>query len=80
MQEKIKIYSTPSCPVCTVLKMFLKEHNIDFQDIDVSKDEKVKGEIIKKSGKIEVPMIEIDDKIVVGFDRKEICRLLNIKE
>jgi len=80
MKEKIKIYSTPTCSACYVLKMFLKEHNIDFQEIDVSQDEKAREEIIERSGKIEVPIIEIDDEIVVGFDKKEICRLLNIKE
>ncbi len=58
---------------------FLKEHNIEFEEIDVSKDEKARDEMIKKSGRLEAPIIEIDGQIVVGFDKEKICQLLNIK-
>jgi len=46
----------------------------------VSKDEKAREEMIKKSGALEVPIVEIDGQIVVGFDKEKICKLLNIKE
>jgi glutaredoxin-like YruB-family protein len=62
------------------LKEFLKKHNIEFEDIDVSEDEKALEEMIKKSGQMGVPVIEIDGEIVVGFDKEKICKLLNIKE
>ena len=76
----VKVYSTPSCPYCFTLMEFLKEHNIEFEEIDVSRDEKTREEMIKKAGKMEVPVIEIDGQIVVGFDKEKICKLLNIKE
>jgi len=76
----VKIYTTPICPYCYTLKEFLKEHNIEFVEIDISKDEKSRDEIAKKTGKLEAPILEIDDEIVVGFDKKKICELLNIKE
>jgi len=76
----VRIFTTPACPFCYALKEFLKEHNIEFEEIDVSKDEKAKEEMIKKTGKMEVPAIEIDRQIVVGFDKKKIVQLLNIKE
>jgi len=59
---------------------FLKEKGIKFEEIDVSKDKKAKEELIKKSGKMEVPVIEIDGQIVVGFDKEKIVKLLNIRE
>jgi len=59
---------------------FLKEKGIEFEEIDVSKDEKARDEMIKKSGRLEAPIIEIDGQIVVGFDKEKICKLLNIKE
>jgi glutaredoxin-like YruB-family protein len=77
---KIRIFSTPSCPYCITLKEFLKHHEIDFEDIDVSKNEKALDEMIKKSGQMGVPVIEIGDQIVVGFDKEKIVNLLNIKE
>jgi len=58
----------------------LREHKIEFEEIDVSKDEKAREEMIKKTGRLEAPIIEIDGQIVVGFDKEKIVKLLNIKE
>jgi len=79
-QSKVHLFVTPSCPYCFTLKEFLKEHNIEFEEIDVSKDEKAREEMIKKTGKLEVPIIEIDGQIVVGFDKEKISKLLGIKD
>lgn len=76
----VKIFSTPSCLYCFTLREFLKEKGIKFEDIDVSKDDKARDEMIKKSGAMEVPIVEIDGEIVVGFDKGKIVKLLNIKE
>lgn len=76
---KIRLFTTPGCPYCYTLKEFLKEHNIEFEDIDVSKDEKAAEEMIKKSEQMGAPVIEIDGEIVVGFDKKRISKLLKIK-
>jgi glutaredoxin len=59
---------------------FLKEKCIEFEEVDVSKDKKAREEMIKKSGRLEVPIVEIDGQIVVGFDKEKICKLLNINE
>ena len=76
----VKIYLTPACPYCFTLKEFLKEKGIEFEEIDVSKDEKARDEMIKKSGSLEAPTLDIDGQIVVGFDKEKICKLLKIKE
>ncbi|PIU47165.1 NrdH-redoxin [bacterium (Candidatus Gribaldobacteria) CG07_land_8_20_14_0_80_33_18] len=75
----VKVYSTPICPYCVVLKKFLGEHNIEFEDVDVSQNEEAAKEIIEKSGQMRVPVIEINGEIVVGFDKEKISTLLNIK-
>ena len=80
MVQKVIIYSTPVCPYCVTLKEFFKKHNIQFEDIDVSKDKETQEEMIKKSGQMGVPVVEIDGEIVVGFDKEKIIKLLNIKE
>jgi len=76
----VKVFSTPNCPYCFTLKEFLKEHNIEFEDIDVSQDKKALNEMVEKSGQMGVPVVDIDGQIVVGFDREKICKLLDIKE
>jgi len=76
----VKVYITPACPYCYTLKEFLKENKIKFIEVDVSQDEKTKEELIKKSGKMEVPVLEVDGQIVAGFDKEKIVKLLKIKE
>jgi len=77
---KVRVFSTQMCPYCVTLKEFLKQRNIEFEDIDVTEDEKAREEMIQKSGQMGVPVVEIDGEIVVGFDKERICELLNIKE
>ncbi len=79
-QPKVRVFSTPMCPYCVTLKEFLRKYNIEFEDIDVSQNKTFLDEMIKKSGQMGVPVIEIDEQIVVGFDKEKICKLLNIKE
>lgn len=69
---KIKVYSTSACPQCHALKDFLKEKGIEFEDIDVSADQEKAREMVEKSGQMGVPVIEINGKIIVGFDREAI--------
>ena len=78
--SKVKIYSTPTCSYCQTLKAFLKEKGIEFEDLDVSQDEKVREEMIKRTGQMGVPVVDIDGEIVIGFDREKIAGLLGIKE
>lgn len=80
LQKRVRVYITPNCPYCFTLKEFLKEHHIVFEEIDVSQDKKALDEMIEKSGSYEVPIIEIDSQIVVGFNKEKINNLLNISE
>lgn len=76
----VKVYSTPTCVYCITLKEFLKEHNIEFEEIDVSKDKTALDEIVKKTGQMGVPVVDIDGQTVIGFDKERISELLGIKE
>jgi glutaredoxin len=60
-------------------KAFFKEHNISYEEKDVSTDEKAVAEMIHKSGQLGVPVIDIDGQIVIGFDKEALSELLNIK-
>lgn len=76
----IKVYSTPTCVYCETLKEYLNDKKISFESIDVSKDQKGLERMIEKSGQMGVPVIEIDNDIIVGFDKAKINKLLDIKE
>jgi len=78
MDKKVKVYSTPTCPFCIRVKQFLKDNNIIFEDIDVSKDQSQAEIMVEKSGQIGVPVLDIDGDIVVGFDKEQIKNLLGL--
>ncbi|MCX8158378.1 MAG: glutathione S-transferase N-terminal domain-containing protein [Candidatus Diapherotrites archaeon] len=75
-EQKVKVYSTPTCPYCILAKEFLKEKKIAFEDVDVSKDRNAALEMIRKSGQTGVPVIEINGKIIVGFNKEAILEAL----
>ena len=73
---KARVYSTPMCPYCTMAKNFLKDNGVEVEDIDVSKDHDAAHEMIEKSGQMGVPVIEINGRIIVGFNREAIEQVL----
>lgn len=74
----VKIYTTPQCIWCKVTKDFFKQKNVKYEEIDVSKNKQASKEMIDKSGQMKVPMIEINGKIIVGFDKPAIEKALKI--
>ncbi len=67
---KVKVYSTQTCPYCNMVKEFLTNKGVEFEDVDVSVNHEAAQEMIKKSGQTGVPQIEINGKIIVGFDKE----------
>lgn len=74
----VKLYSTPTCVYCKTLKAYLGKNKIEFEEIDVSKDEQQLQNMIKRSGQMGVPVVDIDDQIIIGFDKEKIDKLLKI--
>jgi glutaredoxin-like YruB-family protein len=77
---KVKVYSTPTCPWCFKVKDFLAEHNIEFEDINVAENREAAVEMVKKSGQMGVPVIEVGKEIIVGFDEAKLRKVLGIKD
>ncbi len=76
----VKIYSTPTCVYCKTLKGYLEKNGIQFEYIDVAKDEKQLQKMIKDSGQMGVPVVDIDGEIILGFDKAKIDKLLKINQ
>lgn len=72
----VKVYSTPSCPWCTVAKNYLTSKHVQFEDVDVSRNREAAMEMVQKSGQRGVPVLDINGSIVVGFDQATIDMLL----
>ncbi len=76
--KKVKIYSTPTCTYCVALKKFFEKNNVEYEEVDVSDDEEALEKMKEKSGQMGVPVTQIGEDIVVGFEKKKIAKLLEI--
>jgi glutaredoxin-like YruB-family protein len=68
--KKVTLYTTPSCQYCEQAKEYMKENDIDYKYYDVSEDTDRRKEMIEKSGQMGVPVIELGDEMMVGFDEE----------
>ena len=75
----VKVYSTTSCPWCDKVKDFLKKHKIKFSEANVAEDIESAREMIEKTGQMAVPVIEINDVFIIGYDEEKLRELLHIK-
>lgn len=78
-QPRVIVFSTPSCTYCNMAKKYFRENRVKFRDVDVSRDQAAARDMVRRSGQSGVPVIDIDGKIIVGFDRQKINRMLDIK-
>jgi len=79
-EHKVKVYSTSTCPWCKKIKEFLTEKKVKFDDIDVGANQEAANEMVEKSGQMGVPVIDIDGKIIVGFDKEALEKALAWKD
>ncbi|MGE3920693.1 MAG: glutaredoxin 3 [Gammaproteobacteria bacterium] len=65
---EIIIYTKSYCPYCDRAKALLQSKGLSFKEISIEHDEKLREEMIAKSGRKTVPQIFINDQSVGGFD------------
>ncbi|MDA3814760.1 MAG: glutaredoxin family protein [Patescibacteria group bacterium] len=78
--KNVTVFSTPTCVYCIVLKRWLDEKGVSYSEVDVSQDEEAQREMVQKTGQMGVPVLMIDEEVVVGFDRERIAKILNIQD
>ena len=78
-QPRVIVFSTPTCSFFNMAKKYFRERGIRFKDVDVSRDPAAARDMLRRSGQSGVPVIDINGKIVVGFDRPKIDTSLGLK-
>ncbi len=76
--KNVTIYSTPSCHFCHMAKEYFKENNIAYTEHDVASDMEQRKQMVEKSGQMGVPVIQIENDLVVGFNKPVIANLLGL--
>jgi len=77
--KKVKLYTTPYCTYCNLVKNFFNKNKITFTEVDISKDERALNDMVKKSGQMSVPVVEVDSEIIIGFSEAKLKRALGVK-
>jgi glutaredoxin-like YruB-family protein len=77
ISRRVVVYSGPGCPACGTAKAYLRQRGVRFRDIDISHDQHAAERLVRRSGQMAVPQIDIDGHLVVGFDQAKIDRLLS---
>ena len=70
--KKVTVYSTKNCPYCRMAKAFLDKHGVPYEGIDVGEDPDAAKKMIELSGQRGVPVIIVDDEVIVGFDSQRL--------
>ena len=76
--KKVTIYTTPTCHFCHMAKEYFKQNNIVYEEFDVAGDMEKRKEMMEKSGQLGVPVILVDNQVVVGFDKPKLAQFLGI--
>jgi glutaredoxin 3 len=76
--HRVIVFSTPTCVWCTRAKTYLKAQGVPFRDVDVSRDPAAARDLVRRTGQMGVPVIEIDGRPIVGFDQAKIESALGL--
>ncbi len=77
-QHNVRVYVTDTCPWCTRVKSYLRQNNVSFREVNVSHNESAAREMVRRSGQQGVPQVDIDGRMIVGFDKGRIDSLLGL--
>lgn len=74
--KTVTIYSTPTCHFCHAAKEYFDENKIEYTDFNVAEDAEKRKEMVDMTGQMGVPVIQIGDDVIVGFDEGKVKELL----
>lgn len=72
----VSIYTTNSCPYCHMTKDYFRKKGLSYTEYNIGADPRRADEMVRKSGQMGVPVIDINGRIIVGFDKAEIDKAL----
>jgi glutaredoxin 3 len=77
-RHRVLVFTTPTCSWCVRVKSYLAQQRIPFREVDISRDASAARDLVRRTGQMGVPVVEIDGRPVIGFDKQQIDRLLGL--
>jgi len=77
-QHRVVVFTTSTCPWCNRAKTYLRERRVPFREVNIEHDRHAAADLLRRTGQMGVPVIEIDGRPIVGFNRPEVDRALGL--
>jgi glutaredoxin 3 len=77
-QRRVLVFTTTTCPWCTRAKSYLRERGVTFREVNIERDPQAAKDLVRRTGQTGVPVIEINGRPIVGFDRPAVDRALGL--
>ncbi|GEN83182.1 hypothetical protein SLU01_14940 [Sporosarcina luteola] len=75
MTNVATVYSTTTCPYCTMMKNYLTEQNIEFEEVLLTTEEE-KKKLVEETGQMGVPQTKLNGKWILGFNPEAVQEAL----
>jgi glutaredoxin-like YruB-family protein len=76
MKPRVVVFTQPDCPPCMVVKMFLTEKGVVFEERDITVDADAVRELTEKYGSHSTPTLVIGDEVMIGFNPERLDEIL----
>lgn len=76
--HRVVVFTTPTCSWCARAKSYLRTQGVRFKEVDVSRDAQAARDLVRRTGQMGVPVIEIDGRPIVGFDQRRVDQMLGL--
>ncbi|MFO7891035.1 MAG: thioredoxin family protein [bacterium] len=77
VSHQVIVYSGSGCPACGAAKTYLRRQGVRFREIDISRVQHAAERLVRRSGQMAVPQIDIDGHLIVGFNQAKIDKFLS---
>lgn len=74
--NQITVYTTSTCPYCTMMKSFLDAQSLPYKEVNVQQDPVAANRLVAATGQMGVPQTEINGQWLLGFDPDQVLRLV----
>jgi glutaredoxin-like YruB-family protein len=76
MKHKVTIFTQPDCPPCHVVKLFLTERGVPFEERDITVDPEAVTELTEKYASHSTPTVVIGTEVLIGFNPERLDEIL----
>lgn len=77
-KHRVLVFTTPTCSWCTRVKSYLRSRSVPFREVDITREPGAARDLVRRTGQTGVPVVEIDGKPIVGFDKPKIDKALGL--